>query len=143
MAKAAGTALLALALFVTGCGQGGASAGATVTVYAAAPLCGEARQGSGAAGDLEVRVVCLPPLGNRGVDLAAVGGAARRATQDSTSVAFLEAPGSAAKFSRSIVEAAGVAWIETSSGTAAMRRIRRALDETPSSPREAVLDEVD
>jgi hypothetical protein len=142
LARAAAAALLGLALVVAGCGQGGASAGATVSVYAAAPLCREARQSGGAAGGLELRVVCLPPPGSREVDLAAVGAGARRATQDSTSVAFLEAPGPAAKFSRSIVEAADVAWIETSSGATAMRRIRRGLEGDASSPRKAVLDEV-
>src|SRR5206468_12075957 len=105
-------------------------------------LCKEARMSSGAAGGLEVRIVCLPPFGGRRVDLAAVGAAARRATEDSTSVAFLEAPGRAARFSQSIVEAANIAWIETGSGSGAMRRIRRALEGGASSPRQAVLDEV-
>ena len=147
MARALGPALLALALLATGCGGGGASAGAAVSVYAAAPLCKEARsevQGAGRqAADLEVRVVCLPPVeAGAGVDLPAAGRNARRATEDSTSVAYLEAPGSAAAFSRSIVEAAEVAWIETNSGSTAMRRIRSALEGDASSPRKAVLDEV-
>jgi hypothetical protein len=138
---------LALALLAAGCGGGGASAGATVSVYAAAPLCAEAQDAVGGAGakaaDLRVRVVCLPPV-ERGAeaDLSTSGRNARRATEDSTSVAFLEAPGRAAGFSRSIVEAAGVAWIETSSGSTAMRRIRAALEGDASSPRKAVLDEV-
>lgn len=130
------------AVVLAGCGAGGAASGATVSVYATAPLCKEARRGSGAAGDLEVRVICLPPSGSREADLAATGAAARRATEDSTSVAFLEAPGPAAGFSRSIVEAADVAWIETNSGSTAMRRIRSALEGDASSPRKAVLDEV-
>lgn len=127
---------------LAGCGGGGAGSGATVSVYAAAPLCREARKGAGEAGDLEVRVVCLPPHGSREVDLAAVGAAARRATEDSTAVAFLEAPGPGAKFSRSIVEAAGIAWVETSSGSTAMRRILETLDGSPSAPRQAVSDEI-
>lgn len=142
MAKAAIAALLALPLFAWGCGQGGASAGATVSVYAAAPLCREAQEGAGKAGDLEVRVVCLRAPGGGGSILAAAGSAARRATEDSSSVAFLEAPGPAAGFSRSIVEAAGVAWVETSSAAAAMHRIVKALEGGGSSPRKAVLDEV-
>jgi hypothetical protein len=134
--------LAALSAASVGCGQGGAASGATVAVYAAAPLCREARAGGGTAGDLQLRVVCLAPYGTGGVDLAAAGAAARRAIEDSSSVAFLEAPGPAARFSRSIVEAAGVAWVETSSGSTAMHRIRRALQGSPSSPRQAVLDEV-
>lgn len=133
--------MVAFAAFA-GCGTGGASSGATVSVYVAAPLCVEAQKEGGAVGDLEVRVVCLPPSGTRQADLAAVGAAARRATEDSRSVAFLEAPGPAAKFSQSIVEAADIAWIETSSGSTAMRRIHRALEGEGSSPRQAVLDEV-
>jgi hypothetical protein len=134
--------LAAVAAATVGCGQGGAASGATVSVYAAAPLCKEARPRAGAVGDLQLRVVCLPSFGTRGVNLAAAGGAARRAIEDSSSVAFLEAPGRGAKFSRSIVEAAGVAWIETSSGSTAMRHIRSALEGSPSSPRQAALDEV-
>jgi hypothetical protein len=127
---------------MAGCGTGGAVSGATVTVYAAAPLCREARHGEGKAGNLEVRVVCLPPRGRGGSILVAAGADARRATGDSSSVAFLEAPGPAAKFSQTIVEAADVAWIETSSGATAMRRVVKAIEGDGSSPRKAVLDEV-
>lgn len=143
MARARWLALLALALLPVGCGEGGASAGAAVSVYAVAPLCSEAKKGAGRAGDLVVRVVCLPAVEAGGeADLAAAGANARRASEDSTSVAFLEAPGPAARFSQSIVEAAGIAWLETSSGSAAMHRIRGAVEGDGSSPREKVLDEV-
>lgn len=134
--------VVALAAVFAGCGAGGTESGATVSVYAAAPLCKEARAGAGAAGDLEVRVVCLPPRGSGDAALAGAGADARRATQDSTSVAFLEATGPTAKFSRSIVEAADVAWVETSSGATAMQRIVKALEGDGSSPRKAVSDEV-
>jgi hypothetical protein len=128
-------------LAASGCGEGGAASGATASVYMAAPLCGQAR--GGRADDLKVRLVCLAPVEKeRRADLAAVGAAARRATEDSTAVAYVEAPGSAAEFSRSIVEAAGVAWIETESGSKAMQRIFSALEGDSSSPRQAVLDEV-
>ncbi|HET9592778.1 MAG TPA: hypothetical protein VFP17_07670 [Solirubrobacterales bacterium] len=141
---------LSLAVFATvsltlaaGCGEGGAAAGATVTVYAAAPLCKEAARSDGRAGDLLVHVVCLAPVEQGGrADLAAAGAGARRATEDSTAVAYLEAPGPAAPFSQSIVEAANIAWLKTSSGAAAMRRVRSALEGDGSSPRQAVLDEV-
>jgi hypothetical protein len=142
LARTAAATLLASALIVAGCGQGGASDGAMVSVYAAAPLCKEARAGAGTAGDLVVRVVCLPPRGSGDAALAGAGADARRATQDSTSVALLEAPGPTAKFSRPIVEAADVAWVETTSGATAMQRIVKALEGDGSSPRKAVLDEV-
>lgn len=128
-------------LIAAGCGEGGAASGATVSVYMAAPLC--ARASGGRAGDLKVRLVCLAPVEKEGrVDLAAAGANARRATEDSTAVAYVEAPGPAAEFSRSIVEAADIAWIETSSGSGAMKRILSALEADTSSPRRAVLDEV-
>lgn len=134
------TAALALA---AGCGEGGAAAGATVTVYAAAPLCKQAARGDGRAGDLVVDVVCLPPVEQGGrADLAAAGAGARRATEDATAVAYLEAPGPAAPFSQSIVEAANIAWLKTNSGAAAIRRLRSALEGDGSSPRQAVLDEI-
>jgi ribonuclease HII len=142
LARALGLALLALAPLAAGCGGGGASAGATVSIYAAAPLCREAGKGAH-AGDLVVRVVCLPPVEQGGeADLAAAGADARRATEDSTSVAYLEAPGPAAEFGRTVVESADIAWIETNSAAAAMHRILEALEGDGSSPRQAVLDEV-
>lgn len=130
-----------------GCGEGGVGSGATVYVYVAAPLCKEAKgalRAGGKADDLGLRVTCLAPVESGGrVDLAAAGADARRATEDSTSVAYLEAPGPAAKFSRSIVEAADIAWVKTSSGATAMRRVLGALEERgSSSPRSAVLDQV-
>jgi hypothetical protein len=145
LARALAPALLAL--IAVGCGGSGASAGATVSVYAAAPLCAEARSGveqaDGKAADLTVRVVCLPAVAaGGGADLSAAGSNARRATEDSTAVAYLESPGPAAKFTRSIVEAADVAWFEARSGSRAMHRVLSALEGGDSSPREAVLDEV-
>lgn len=137
-------ALLALALAIGGCGESGASAGATVSVYVSAPLCREAKRQlareAGSVEDLHVRAICLPPVESAGhVDLARTGANARRATEDSTSVAYLEAPGPAARFSETIVEAADIAWLETSSGSAAMRRVLKALKEAgSSSPRDAV-----
>ncbi|HEY3552599.1 MAG TPA: hypothetical protein VGK66_02820, partial [Solirubrobacterales bacterium] len=69
------TASLAL---MAGCGEGGAAAGATVSVYAAAPLCKEAARSDGRAGDLVVHVVCLAPVEQGGrADLAVAGAGAR------------------------------------------------------------------
>jgi hypothetical protein len=140
--------LLAVAALGVGCGEGGVGGGATVSVYVAAPLCKEAKsalqKAGGKADDLEVQALCLASVeSGGGVDLAVAGANARRATEDSSSVAYLEGPGPAAKFSQSIVEAAGIAWLETSSGATAMRRVLEALEERGSaSPREAVLDQV-
>jgi hypothetical protein len=139
--------LVALVVALAGCGEGGAASGATVSIYAAAPLCREAQRvtnrADDGAGDLEVRVICLPPVATKSaVHLVTAGANARRATEDSTSVAFLEAPGPGTKFSQSIVEAADVAWLETDSGSTAMDRILSALEGSPSPPRKAVLDEV-
>ncbi|HEX6455441.1 MAG TPA: hypothetical protein VF009_02855 [Solirubrobacterales bacterium] len=137
-----------LVFLVVGCGEGEVASGARVSVYAAAPLCGEARaalrEAGGKADDLAVRLVCPLPIQKKGgADLAVAGADARRATEDSSAVAFLEAPSAAAEFTRSIVESADLAWVKAGSGATAMRRVLRALEERGSStPRSAVLDQV-
>jgi hypothetical protein len=131
-------ALVGAATAAGGCGEGdGVAAGATVHVYVGAPLCAQARreleQAGGKAGDVEVRAVCLGESRRGGrLDLAAVGADARRATEDSTSVAFLEADGPGARFAQTIVEEAGIAWVETRSGEAAMHRVLEAIDAAGS-----------
>lgn len=141
--------LLATAAVVGGgCGEGGAASGATVSIYVAAPLCKEARQelrrAGGKAGDLDVHAVCLPPVAKpTGVSLATSGSNARRATEDSTAVAYLESPDPAAEFGRSIVESAQIAWLETDSGLKATHEVLKALEGRGSaSPRGAVSDQV-
>lgn len=137
---AAALALLALAA-VAGCGgNGGVAAGATVDVYVGAGLCSGARQGlsrrEGRAGDVEVRVLCLRPAvapGGKTIDLATQGANARRATEDSTSVAFIEARGKPGEFAKPIVEEAGIAFVEAGSGQAAMGRVLGAIREAGSS----------
>lgn len=137
-----------IAALLAGCG-GGASAGATVSVYVGAPLCAAAKQKLAAAGaatgELTVRVACLAPDDSRGrVDLAAAGANARRATQDSAAVAYLEAPGPAGKFSRTIVEAAGIAWTTSRSGGAGMGRILTAIEEAGTgSVRDSVREKLE
>lgn len=131
-----------------GCGEGGVGSGAIVSVYVAAPLCNgartELRRQGGEAGELEVRVVCLAATDSRSrADLAAAGADARRATEDSASVAFVEAPGRTARFVRPIAESAGLAFVASASGADSMRSVLRALEERgSSSPRSAVLDQV-
>ena len=133
---AAGTGVLLVA--GAGCGEGeGVSAGATVAAYVEAPLCAGAKRElakeGGRAGNLRVRAVCLPGVDDdKRVDLAQVGANARRATEDSAAVAYLEPP-TTPSFSRPVVEAAGIAVIRTDSGEAAMAQLLRAIAEADTS----------
>lgn len=113
---------------------------AVVTAYVAAPLCAEAQ--GGRAGDLRVQVVCLEPVGRGGrLDLAQVGTNARRATEDSTAIAYVEQQGPAARFSEPIADSAGIAWIQATSGASAMQRVLRAVEESDSSSQRASVQE--
>jgi hypothetical protein len=145
------------ALALLGCGEEGAAEGASVTVYVSAPLrgaeaeagrrlCDEAReraaQGRG-TGELELRVRCLDAAGPDGSwTLAQVGANARRATEDSTAVAYVGEPDPAArKHSRPIVAAAGIAELSGLSGREAVAEVAAALDGGDASdPRDAVFD---
>ncbi|HEX8754349.1 MAG TPA: hypothetical protein VF731_13135 [Solirubrobacterales bacterium] len=135
-------ALLALA----GCGGAeGVSSGATVSVYAAASLCAGAQRGlaeaGSAAGSVRVRVLCLEPERSGGrLRLATVGANARRATEDSSAVAYLEASDPAAnRFAEPILESADLGWSEARSGAAGVRRVLRAIAAAGTgSVREAV-----
>jgi hypothetical protein len=78
-------------------------------------------------------VVCLGRVDDgKRLDLAAVGANARRATEDSTTVGYLEPPVTPS-FSRPIVEAAGIAVIRTNSGKAAMAQLLHAIAEAGDS----------
>ena len=108
------------------------SNGATVSAYVVSPLCpGAEREPAPAGGrtdSVRVRVVCLPsPLNGTRLNLAEVGANARRATEDSTSVAYLAPPDRAARFATPLLDAADVASIYTSSGAAAMERLLKAI----------------
>jgi len=155
-------ALIAVALAAAlagGCGEEGAASGATVVIYVSAPLRGEEAQAGrrlceearaeAARGsrdeDLELRVVCLDAAGsNGGWTLAQVGANARRATEDSTAVAYVGEPDrEARRQSRPIVEAAELAELGGLSGREAVAQVVAAIavgDE--SEPRQAVLDAV-
>jgi branched-chain amino acid transport system substrate-binding protein len=110
-------------------------AGATVKVYAAASLCAEAERelarAGGGAGDVRVRIVCLPSAeGDGRLDLATIGANARRASQDSSTVAYIGEPtGAATRFSAPILEAAGIRQLSDTSGARAMRELLKALGE--------------
>jgi hypothetical protein len=140
-----GGAICALLVAVCGCGsESGVSAGASVAAYVEAPLCAGAKQAlaqqDGGAGEVRVRAVCLEPAqGRERLDLATIGANARRATQDSTSVAYIEEP-VRPSFSRPIVESASIAVIRDRSGAAAMGRLLAAIRDsgTSGSLRESV-----
>lgn len=106
--------------------------GATVTTYVGASQCAGAKRElareGGRAGDVRVRAVCLSSARRGGrLILAALGANARRATEDSTTIVLLEAPGRANRFSDPILESAGIAWIHAGSGKAAMARLLHAV----------------
>lgn len=106
--------------------------------YVVQPLCAgaeaELQRKNGRAGDVRVEAVCIPKTESKGrLDLATVGANARRATEDSTAVAFLEPFGKAGAFSHPILATAEIPWIESSSGAPAMARLLRAIDAAGSS----------
>jgi len=153
-------ACLSAAALLAGCGEGGAEEGARLKVYLSVPLgggeaergreiCAEARQEASRAGEpggFELRVVCLDAAGPEGRwTLAQVGANARRATEDSTTVAYLAEPARAARRqSLPIVEAAGIAELGGVSGKQAVARVAAAIEESDSSdPRQAVFDAVE
>jgi hypothetical protein len=133
-------------LSAVGCGNGGeVETGANVTIYAGASICSRAKaelQRAGArAGSVRARVVCAPAVESGGrLNLAAAGANARAATQDSSSVAYLEAPGPAISFIRPILDEAEIRMIVDRSGSRSMATVLDALDSARSgeSPRESV-----
>lgn len=134
----AALAALGLGVAVVGCGGGDAS-GATVSVYVAAPLCAGARSElsshGAAAGHFKIAARCLAPSerGGGGVDLATDGSNSRRATADTSAVATLESPGPGNKFTRSILESAGIPLVTSSSGSKAMKRVIESVAAAGSS----------
>jgi branched-chain amino acid transport system substrate-binding protein len=128
-------ALAAALLALTGCGGAeGVEEGAAVSVYSAAGPCAGARAALSAtaagAGKVSVRLRCLPPTGRGGrLNLAVLGANARRAVEDSTTVAYIGEPGGAAsRFSRPILEEADIAQLSGMSGAVAMGRLLAAID---------------
>lgn len=129
-----------LAAALAGCGGSeGVAEGATVSVYAVAPSCVEAKRvlvGHGTkAGEVRVGVVCLSDSeAGRRWTLAAVGANARRASQDSTAVAYLaDRDPTAAEFSRSILEEAGIPQLSGQPGATEMHRLLKAIEDAGSS----------
>lgn len=136
----------ALAISGAGCGgDEGVEDGATVTVYVVPPQCvgamGDLDNFHGKAGRLRVRLVCLQAAERDGrLDLATIGANARRAIEDSSSVAYIEAPGRGTRFSQPILEEARIALISTHSGATSMGRVLDDLSrwDPDESPRESV-----
>jgi hypothetical protein len=128
-----------LAVVLAGCGGAeGVASGATVTAYVVPPLCAgaekELAREKGRAGDLRVKAVCVSRVESGGhLQLATVGADARRATEDSTAVAFLEAPSKASRFSHPILETAEIPWIVSGSGEAATARLLKAIERAGGS----------
>ena len=134
-----------------GCGgPEGVAENAIVSVYVGDPLCPDAKRelarNGGRAGDVRVRAVCVDDAGASDRSrLAAIGAAARRASEDSSSVAYIgTADLIAIRFSEPILEEAGIARISSSSGSTGVARLLRALRraDTSGSVRETVLDEL-
>jgi hypothetical protein len=118
---------------------------ATVTAYVEAPLCAGAKQElakqGNRAGELRVQAVCLPaPRSHGKLELSTLGANAREATEDSTAVAYLEAPDPrASRFTHPILETAEIPWISGSSGKAAMARLLKLIEASgPGSLRASI-----
>jgi hypothetical protein len=123
------------AVALAGCGGGeGTARGASVSVYVTRPLCAPVRREFARRGDhagrVQVRAICLPsPHNSARLSLATIGADARRASEDSTTVGFLEALDPPAnRFSRTILETAGIAPIYSNSARSAVERLLRAIE---------------
>jgi hypothetical protein len=88
--------------------------------------------------------MCVDDAGRAGGSrLAAIGAAARRASEDSSSVAYLgSADPVAVRFSETILDEAGIARVAGASGAGAMRKLLQAIRSSgdAGSLREAVFD---
>jgi hypothetical protein len=143
--------VLAIAVGVAGCGEDeGVADGATVNAYVEEPLCKRPGMVLVPAGDgdaMVLRFLCLPAArgpglsqgvgGGRQVDLATAGANARRATEDSTTIAYLSAADPAVnRFTHPILEAAGIGWMTAENQVAAERRLGKIVAAAdPSSLR--------
>jgi hypothetical protein len=143
-------ALLALAIAVGAAGGGeeeGVAAGATVTAYVEAPLCKRPAfllMPTDGDGSMSVKFVCVPAARGPGlsqgvgdgrqVSLAIAGANARRATEDSRTVAYLSAPDPAVnRFTHPILEAAGIGWITAENQMEAEQQLGRILIDADTS----------
>jgi hypothetical protein len=154
-------ALALVAVGAAGCGEeDGVADGATVTAYVEQPLCedeGNYKRDSELIdiGSFDLRIICLPdPRNPRGgelsqgvggpqrIDLATVGANARRATEDSTAVAYAQRDDPViSRFTEPILDAAGIGLVTANEGDFAASRLIGILEEAdPSSLRADVRD---
>lgn len=113
-------------------------------------ICEEARREAERAGQraagVRLRVTCLDDTGGGGLwALSSVGANARRAVEDSSTVAYVGEPEpAAARFSAPILESAGIPQLTNMSGAEAISKLVHALREASGSSnlREALLDEL-
>lgn len=92
-----------------------------------------------------MEAVCLPDARIRTkLNLATLGANVRRATEDSTAVAYLESSDpAAARFTHPILETAEIPWISDNSGDAAMARLLELIEASDSgSLRQSLRDEL-
>lgn len=99
-------------------------------------------------GALRVRVVCAPATRKAGeFDLAQIGANARRATEDSTTIAYIgELEPGAVRFSAPILEEAGVAQFPETPGPQAIQKLLPAIEqalEDDTSIRESVYNQLE
>ncbi len=120
-----------------------------MTVYVSAPLCVEAERElrqSGQPESVRVQVVCLEGAEADGrLELATIGANARRAVEDSRTVAYIGEPtGAATRFSETILDSADIAQLSETQGSDAMSQVLRALErrDDSSSPRESLYSEL-
>lgn len=142
-------AAIASLVLLSGCGSEGVAENATLSVYVSASLCADAKRelgGDGRASDVHLRTVCVDDTAEGGgSELAAIGAAARRATEDSSSVAYIGTPDPVSvRFSEPILEEAGIPRVSNRSGAVAMETLLRALEraERSGSLRESLRDEL-
>jgi hypothetical protein len=127
-----------MVIVIAGCG-GGDAQGATMSVYVGAPLCAGAKRllasHGASAGNFTVAVRCLASSerAGGGVDLAIDGSNSRRATEDTSAVATLEPPGPGTRFTRPILESAGIPLVTSTSAPQGMKRILTAVEGAGSS----------
>jgi hypothetical protein len=117
-----------------GCGdEEGVAEGAIVRVYVEQPLCATANyeKVEGGNGAFEIRFVCLSRSGgDNQVDLAKAGANARRATEDSSTVAYLQPDEPAlTRFTQPILEAAGIGWVAANTPHDGVSRLLTLIDE--------------
>lgn len=121
-----------------------------MTVYAGIATCQSAQRAVESKADqvapLRIRVRCLPAVEHLGrFDLAQIGDNARRASEDSTTIAYIgEVEPHANRFATPILEEAGIAQLAEMSGPAAVAKILAAVEVAGGSGslREAVHDEL-